>query len=546
VPSVSGSVDPESLPAAHRGVLATALAVSATTPVERRRAGSTDDAVVEAAAAFPAPLVPLAELAYESGRGFHAVVVADDDGPLLAALGAPETVLARCTHRRGARFDTRGRRRLDLAVARLAGDGGRVLAVATRRLPGLPADGELDDAAARLDLVGFVVLADPLRADARPALDKITKAGVRPIVVTGDHPATARRLADDLGILVDGGTVVTGPELDRLDDDELDALLPELAVCARVTPEHKARLVAAFQRTGHVVAMTGDGVNDAAAIRRADVGIALGGDSTEAARRAADVVLVRDHIGSIVDAVIEGRSLWVAVRDAVANLLGHNYGEIAVIAGASLLTGTTPLTARQLLLMNLLTDTVPALSIAMRPPPDLDPARLLAEGPDRSFGPALKEAIAVRGIAMGLAGTGGYFAGRVTGTIQRARTITLLSMVGAQLGQTAIARPRDPVVVGGSLAAAALLLGIVETPGVSAVFGCRPVGPGGLAIAGTAATVGTVATLLLPAVLRKVRAFATDEATVEGAAPLVSVAPAPTLTAPGEQVAREREVATVG
>ena len=142
----------------------------------------------------------------------------------------------------------------------------------------------------------------------------------------------------------------------------------------------------------------------------------------------------------------------------------------------------------------------------MRPPPDLDPARLLAEGPDRSFDPALTEAIAVRGIAMGLAGTGGYFAGRVTGTIQRARTITLLSMVGAQLGQTANARPRDPVVVGGSLAAAALLLGIVETPGVSAVFGCRPVGPVGLAIAGTAATVGTVATLLLPAVLRRFRA----------------------------------------
>ena len=172
----------------------------------------------------------------------------------------------------------------------------------------------------------------------------------------------------------------------------------------------------------------------------------------------------------------------------------------------------------------------------------------MAEGPDRSFGPALKEAIAVRGIAMALAGAGGYFAGRVTGTIQRARTITLLSMVGAQLGQTAIARPRDPVVVGGSLAAAALLLGIVETPWVSAVFGCQPVGPAGLAIAGTAATVGTVATLLLPAVLRKVKAFATDEATVEDDTPLASVAPTPALTVQidSEQVAREREVVTVG
>jgi len=244
------------------------------------------------------------------------------------------------------------------------------------------------------------------------------------------------------------------------------------------------------------VAMTGDGVNDAAAIRLADVGIALGARSTAAARHAADVVITHDHIGTIVDALLEGRSLWVAVRDAVANLLGHNYGEIIAITGVSLLTGTTPLTARQLLLVNLFTDTVPALTIAMRPPPDLDPAVLLAEGPDRSFGPALTDAIAVRGAATGLAGTAGYLAARLTGTLQRARTVTLLSIVGAQLGQTVVLRPKDPVVLGAAAASGLVLLGIVETPGLSQVFGCRPVGPVGLGIAGVAAAAGTVGTLL--------------------------------------------------
>ncbi|MGE3289733.1 MAG: cation transporting ATPase C-terminal domain-containing protein, partial [Pseudonocardia sp.] len=207
----------------------------------------------------------------------------------------------------------------------------------------------------------------------------------------------------------------------------------------------------------------------------------------------------------IVDAVVEGRALWVAVRDAVANLVGHNYGEIGVITGASLLTGTTPLTARQLLLVNLFTDTVPALTIAMRPPPDLDPETLLAEGPDRSFGPALHEAIMVRGIATGVAGAGGYFTGRLTGTVNRARTITLLSIVGAQLGQTIIARPRDVVVVGSSVGAAAILLGIVETPLVSRLFGCTPLGPGGLFTAGAWSLLGTLLVPVLPPVLRALR-----------------------------------------
>jgi calcium-translocating P-type ATPase len=508
---------PESLGAEQRPILGTAVAVAAATPPDRRRPGSTDDAIVIAAAtAALSPLpVPLAELAYESGRGYHAVAFNAADGLVLAAIGAPETLLGRCTHWQHptsgrVSLDRPRRTRIEGVIEQLAGAGGRVLAVAVR--PGTPGAGTAaliaDDDVNGLDLAGFVVLADPPRPEARLALERIMRAGVRPVVITGDHPATARHLAAELGILPDGATVLTGPELDELEDDALDALLPALAVCARVTPAHKSRLVAAYRRVGHCVAMTGDGVNDAAAIRLADVGIALGTRSTTAARHAADVVITHDDIGTIVDALIEGRALWVAVRDAVANLLGHNYGEIGVIAGASLLTGTTPLTARQLLLVNLFTDTVPALTIAMRPPPNLDPAALLAEGPDRSFGPALTEAIAVRGIATGLAGTAGYLAARLTGTLERARTVTLLSIVGAQLGQTALLRPKDPVVLGAAAASGVVLVGIVETPGLSQLFGCRPLGPVGLGIAGAAATAGTVATLLLPPAVQRARKLA--------------------------------------
>ncbi|MGH4007163.1 MAG: cation-translocating P-type ATPase [Pseudonocardiaceae bacterium] len=263
-----------SLGTGHQHILATAAAVAAATPPQRRRPGSTDDAIATAAAEFPPPPVPLDELTYESGRGYHAVTFADGDGPVLAAVGAPETLLAQCTHWRhpsGGRvtLDQPCRSHLDELVDSLAGTGGRVLAIVSRRLVTVPESPLTSDDVTHLDLTGFLVLADPPRPEARDALERITRAGVRPVIITGDHPATARRLATELGVLPDGATVLTGPELDELEDEALDALLPTLAVCARVTPAHKARLVTAYRRLGHCVAMTGDGVNDAAAIRLA-------------------------------------------------------------------------------------------------------------------------------------------------------------------------------------------------------------------------------------------------------------------------------------
>jgi len=379
----------------------------------------------------------------------------------------------------------------------------RVLAVAER-----PASGRrklTEDRVDELTFLGLVGLADPVRPTALEAVDGLRRAGLKVVMTTGDHPSTAEGIAAELGIL-DAGDLLTGPELDALSDEELDARLPRVSVFARVTPAHKVRIVQAYQRAGRVVAMTGDGANDAPAIRLADVGIALGERSTPAARFAADVVILDDRIESIVEAVLEGRSMWVSVREAAALLLGGNLGEIAFTVLGSLVPGPPPLDARQLLLLNLLTDTLPATTIAVRPPKDVAPDRLLREGPDRSLGPSLERAILWRASATAAGAGLAYFLARLTGLPARARTVALVALTASQLGQTLLAARHDPAVVAAGLACGAGLALAVQTPGVSHLLGCRPLGPIDWAIALGAAAFSTVVFRLLSAKLDPVLA----------------------------------------
>ncbi|URN14215.1 HAD-IC family P-type ATPase [Streptomyces radiopugnans] len=204
-------------------------------------------------------------------------------------------------------------------------------------------------------------------------------------MLTGDHPATADAIAATVSEDPDQ-KVCTGAEIDELSDEELDELLPTLDVIARCSPHHKVRIVQAYQRIGRVVAMTGDGANDAPAIRLADVGIALGRRGTPAATAAADLVVGDDRLETIIAALLEGRAMWGSVRDALAILVGGNLGEVAFSVLAAALTGSSPLNARQIMLVNLLTDLAPALAIAVREPATEAGERLLSEGPDRSLG----------------------------------------------------------------------------------------------------------------------------------------------------------------
>lgn len=466
---------------------------------------ATDRAVYEAAT--PHELTDTAngferivELPFESRRGFHAVLGRFGDEIQLVVKGAPEVLAERCTtwERDGVAvpIDPEARRTIEDHVEHLARRGLRVLAVATGPVaPGTT--GIDDDAIDGLTLVGFLGLADRVRSSAREAVDTLTRAGVNLAMITGDHPSTAEAIAAELGML-NGHRVFTGAELESLDDDELDAAIGEVRVFARVTPLQKVRIVASYQRIGRSVAMTGDGANDAAAIRLADAGIALGGRGTDAARANADLVVLDDRLETIVEAVVEGRAMWESLRKAVAILVGGNLGEIGFILAGTAFGGTSPLNARQLLLVNLLTDMAPALAIALRTPTDVSPEALLHAGPDASLGTSLTRNIAVRAGATALGATGAYAAARFTGTPTRARTVGLVALVGTQLGQTVIAGGPNPLVLGATALSTAALVGMVQTPGVSQFFGCRPLGPLGWATAAGSSAVATGLSVVVP------------------------------------------------
>ncbi len=480
----------ESMPSAGRGVIAAALRAS---PVElpgRRLPHPTDQAIIRAVGSLElddseglGSWKRVDELPFEPGRGYHAVLGKAQDSQWLSVKGAPEIILDRCiTWKRedgDVPFDAQEREKIELEIDRLARLGYRVLAVAERE-----ASGRQDLTESRIDrlcLLGLVCIADPVRPTAAQAVGRLRKAGVDIMMITGDHPTTAEAIAAELGLL--NGRIMTGQEVDALEDEELAEALQGTSVFARVSPVQKARVVQVLRGAGRVVAVTGDGANDAPAIRLADVGIALGERATPAARETADVVVTDDRIETITDAIADCRAMWRSTRDALAVLLGGNLGEIAFTLGTGLISGRSPLNVRQLLLVNLLTDMLPAIALAARPPSGVSREELLSEGPESSLGAALTRDIVIRGGATAGAGMAAWAMGRLSGTRAQADTVGLVSLVATQLAQTVAAGGRDPLVLlAGGVSMAALAL-IVQVPGLSHFFGSRPLLPHGWVIA---------------------------------------------------------------
>jgi len=288
------------------------------------------------------------------------------DGTMLAcAKGAPEVLVASCAAqltRTGAVPLDADRRDAVLAAARdMAGRALRVLAVAHKP------DASPTDAEAGLTLLGLAGLIDPPRPEARPAIETCRQAGIKVVMITGDHPLTAQAVACELGILEDG-QVVSGAEVDAWSDDQLCRAVEVSAVYARVSPAHKLRIVNALQSNGECVAMTGDGVNDAPALKKAAIGIAMGITGTDVTKEAAAMTLTDDNFSSIVAAVEEGRGVFENIKKYLMYLLSSNIGEIALMAGAVLFGLPLPLTAVQILYVNLATDGLPALALAVDPP----------------------------------------------------------------------------------------------------------------------------------------------------------------------------------
>jgi magnesium-transporting ATPase (P-type) len=254
-------------------------------------------------------------------------------------------------------------------------------------------------------------------------------------MLTGDHPATARTIAHEAGVPIDDHAILTGADIAELDNGELDRRLERAAVIARVTPLDKLRIVESLQRQGHIVAMTGDGVNDAPALRLADVGVAMGRSGTEVARQAADMVLVDDDFSTLVEALVEGRSFWRNIRRSLGLLLGGNLGELGLEVGASVLGLASPLTSRQILAVNLVTDVLPALAVALQQPEHHDLSALAREGAAALDAP-LRNDILRRGAATATPSLTNYLLALRSGSQPEARTVAFASIVFTQLAQT--------------------------------------------------------------------------------------------------------------
>ncbi len=243
----------------------------------------------------------------------------------------------------------------------------RVLAVAYKEIDTVPAEATSDSLENGLIFMGLVGMIDPPRPECKVAVATCRRAGIKPVMITGDHVVTASAIARELGILEEGDMAITGAQLDAMTDRELDSQVEKISVYARVSPENKIRIVKAWQRRGQVVSMTGDGVNDAPALKAADIGCAMGITGTDVAKGAADMTLTDDNFATIVDAVREGRGIYANIKKVVGFLLGTNIGEVITVFVAMLLWHKTPLLSMQLLWINLVTDSLPAIALGMEP-----------------------------------------------------------------------------------------------------------------------------------------------------------------------------------
>ena len=299
----------------------------------------------------------LAEIPFDSDRKLMTTVNQIGGKNIVIVKGAFDMMTSRCV-----KGDMEAARQMNDEMSRNAL---RVLAVGYKEIaeiPAVPTSEELENGLTFMGLVGMI---DPPRPEAKAAVAVCRKAGIKPVMITGDHVVTASAIAKELGILEDGDKAITGAELDAMTEEQLDNEVEHISVYARVSPENKIRIVKAWQRKNQVVSMTGDGVNDAPALKAADIGCAMGITGTDVAKGAADMTLTDDNFATIVDAVREGRGIYANIKKVVGFLLGTNIGEVITVFAAMLLWHKTPLLSMQLLWINLVTDSLPAITLGM-------------------------------------------------------------------------------------------------------------------------------------------------------------------------------------
>ncbi|MDL2205581.1 calcium-translocating P-type ATPase, PMCA-type [Eubacteriales bacterium OttesenSCG-928-N13] len=367
-----------------------------------------------------------AELPFDSDRKLMTVVCKMNDRHVVITKGAFDSFVGRVT--------SGDMERAKSLVDQLGSEALRVLAVGYKWIDQVPEDPKFDELESDLTLMGLVCMIDPPRPEVRVAVEECRRAGIRPVMITGDHVVTASAIAKDLGIQQPGDASITGAELAKISDDELDKAVKTTAVYARVSPEDKIRIVKAWQRQGAVVSMTGDGVNDAPALKAADIGCAMGITGTDVSKGAADMILTDDNFATIVAAVKEGRGIYDNIKKAVAFLLSTNIGEVITVFVAMLLWHQTPLLSMQLLWINLITDSFPAIALGM----EQVEAEVMDRGPkpkdEGLFAHGLGIRIALQGVLFAVLTLVGFQLGQhFTGHIDGARTMAFMVLSLCQL-----------------------------------------------------------------------------------------------------------------
>jgi Ca2+-transporting ATPase len=423
---------------------------------------------------------------------------------IMLSKGSPELILERCSSiytdgKDGVQSLTEGWKKEILnGNDQLAKEGMRVLGLAYKWLPEVPNQQEEDTVEQELVWLGLVGMLDAPRLEVKDAVDRCRHAGMRPIMITGDHQLTAMAIAQQLGIYKPGDEILTGQEIARLQPEELEKRIARVSVCARVAPEHKLRIVQILQKQEQIVAMTGDGVNDAPALKQADIGIAMGITGTDVSKEASDMVLLDDNFTTIVAAVEEGRVVYTNIRRFIKYILGSNIGEVFTVASAPLLLPVpeVPLTPLQILWMNLVTDGLPALALALEPP---EP-KVMERPP---FDP--RESIFARGLGFYILRIGAiftiltitlmgwaYYHAQADGDPERWKTMVFTTLCIAQMGHAIAVRSHrltletnpfsNLYVLGAVLLTTVLQLMLIYITPLRAFFGTEWLSPTELAI----------------------------------------------------------------
>lgn len=415
----------------------------------------------------------IAELPFDSDRKLMTTVNIIDDKKVVIVKGAFDVMGKICSK---GNIEAAEKANEEMSKSAL-----RVLAIGYKIIDSISENPTTDELECDLELLGLVGMIDPPRPEAKDAVAICRKAHIKPVMITGDHITTASAIAKELGIMEDGDLAITGAELDAMSDEELDEKVENISVYARVSPENKIRIVKAWQRKGKIVSMTGDGVNDAPALKAADIGCAMGITGTDVAKGASDMTLTDDNFATIVDAVREGRGIYANIKKVVGFLLGTNIGEVVLVFIAMLLFHKSPLLSMQLLWINLVTDSLPAIALGMEPVEKDIMDRKPKPKNESLFANGFGIQIVLQGFMFGLLSLAAFYVGwKATNNIDGGRTLAFMVLSVSQIIQAFNMRSEKSIfkigpftnkTLTGAALISLLLVAIVLFTPLSSIFG---------------------------------------------------------------------------